>query len=235
MPKILTEKQKYCLRVTHAKLWDCRTRESTMEKSFKELSSCIDQDPRVHSCLAVNHQGKQGNNPHTHFVIDCYMSIPTLRELIKKFVPPKSYSLKKVTDDKIDVYSYLFHECSNIIQAYEVILFRKNISDENIEHYYNHNISVREKWQDGGSKMKLVNDIINRLNDPTEMLNQMWACNQHKLICYHIYMYYKDGWFPSKFQMERYIHTVQRQIHANNNTELDGFKKLYGEYFPLYE
>lgn len=246
MPKVLTEVQRYMLRVTYAPNYKKDVNFKEVQKQFhKELYQIIKGDDCC-DFICCEHNGKS-NNLHAHYVISIKMSQPTLREIIKKYFVPKSYSLKKVINYGDELYSYLFHERD------DCIIVSHNIRTEDLERYRRLNQEIQEERRDGGSKYKLVNDIISqykalindkkqlkKMRDPgslhivgggEETLHLSLHWPRHKILAWLIYKYYDEGWFPSKFQMERYILTIERQLHKNDNTEFEGFEELYKNYF----
>lgn len=220
MPKIITDPNVYMLRISYS---PNMKKDVNLEKLFKDYDSYIEQDEKVQSCLGVEHSGKDGKNLHRHYVIVATVSQPTLREVIKKFFVAKSYSCKKVIKNDDELYSYLFHERDDCIK------FNKGVCQEDIQRFQELNREIQEDKRDGGSKYKLVNEVIKMYNEMDYIKYRCW--NRHKKIAKCIYDYYSEGWFPSKFQMERYIMTIERQMDKNNGTEEEGFEALYQKFF----
>lgn len=220
MPKVITEPNIYMLRITHS---PNMIKDKDPVKSFKDFDTYINEDDKFSLCIGVEHLGKNGRNLHRHYVIHATISQPTLRDIIKQFFVAKSYSCKKVIKNDDEMYSYLFHERDDCIK------FNKGVCDEDIQRFQELNREIQADKRDGGSKFKLVNEVIRMYQNLDKVKFRCWST--HKKIFYCICEFYRDGWVPSKFQMERYILTIERQLAINEGTELEWVERLYLQFF----
>jgi len=100
--------------------------------------------PDYISMIAVKHLGKKQDNPHYHLVIKTQVKDQAFRVRMKKVFDQgkgNAHMGIKHWDGSIDAISYLFHEN----EGDEVIIARKNISDETITKARERNRDVAEK------------------------------------------------------------------------------------------
>lgn len=121
----------YCVRVD--------ARDGYLDK-IAALTIC----PDYIAMVAVKHLGKTGENPHYHLVVKTQVKDQAFRVRMKKVFDMgkgNAHMSIKNWDGSIDAISYLFHENDGD----DVIVCRKNITDETIEKARERNRDVKEK------------------------------------------------------------------------------------------
>jgi len=111
---------------------------------YLDKISALTLCPDYISIVAVKHLGKKKDNPHYHFVIKTQVKDQAFRVRMKKvfdMAKGNAHMSIKNWDGDIDAISYLFHED----EREEIIVLRKNISDETIAKALERNRDVQEK------------------------------------------------------------------------------------------
>lgn len=223
MPKQLAEPKEYCIRVSLGK---------NSREQVDEFCSHLEQDPegRCKRNLCVYHVGKKKNNPHCHMVVTAFMTDPTLRKELKKFVEPGSFSIK-TSDGDIKASTYLFHEC---VRGKHKCLPGDIICKCCIR---NHNVSEKEiaelkelarQFSKCDSKFVMIKEVVNQYEE-FQKENRYWS--RHKCLFILILNYYDKEWVPSKFQMERYVTTAERELaRLERPTLKDWSERIYQWY-----
>lgn len=165
---------------------------------YKQSIIDIFSKDRFKRVLCLPHNGRKGDNPHFHLVIDCDYNQDALRKELKKYFAQgkgNAHMSIKVWDGNSKACSYLFKEETEPI-------LRKGFTDEDLYNFKKQDEFIKETIEKGEPK-KVVALIAQKCKG-----DDKW---KHKDICFMFFDYYrsKGDWMPNKFQLERYVRAVQ--------------------------
>lgn len=184
--------------------------------------------PDYISMIAVKHRGKTGENPHFHMVIKTQVKEQAFRVRMKKVFDMgkgNAHMSIKSWDGSIDAISYLFHEN----ESDEIIVAKKNISDETIAKAKERNRDVKEKVEQAKERASwkleetLYQQIVNKQIIPdSDGWTEPQLARQLVLIALR-----NDKYVPNDYQLKAMVTKLKFRLLNGNVRDEEAFATQY--------
>lgn len=194
-------------------------------EGYSTMFDTVFNEERFSKIIGAHHMGKKRDNPHFHFVCQTDYKSDAIRKYLKKNFDKgrgnKHISIK-AWDGSSRACSYLFHEDTE-----EIIC--RGFSEEEVLNFKNLNSEIKQelKEKSGG---KLIQDCIEHFQT-----KKKFKPNTREIFDFIMdRLREQGGWFPNKFQFERWVMKVQAGWAANSeewrDVKQEWFESWYGSF-----
>lgn len=210
-----------------------------MFEGYEEKLNFFSPGETFESVFGIRHQGKNKNNPHIHFAVECWTTEQTLRARIGKIFDfakgNKNHSVKQWDGD--DTYiQYTFKELKDYNQLSDVLVINSRtggfLAHGDLEKLHQRSRLVAEEIKEN-TPTKICLKIAEQIIESEIRISDFEIFRQ---IC--LYLMTKGKFLPNKFQAERWIIQVKVCIaqikdgrSGGTKSQEDVISNLYENYF----
>lgn len=184
--------------------------------------------PDYISMIAVRHLGKNRDNPHYHIVIKTAVKQQAFRVRMKKVFDMgkgNAHMSIKEWDGALEAISYLFHEN----ESDDVIVARKNISDETIEKARERNRDVQTKIEKAKERAswRLEEALYQQImNDPT--IRKEYVYHEQRIAEELVLLALRnDKYVPNDYQLKAMVTKIRFKLLNGNVRSEEEFARQY--------
>lgn len=183
--------------------------------------------PDYTSMIAVKHLGKSKENPHYHLVVKTQVKDQAFRVRMKKVFDMgkgNQHMSIKPWDGSIDAISYLFHEDDTD----DVIVCRKNITDETIAKAKERNRDVKTKIEAAKERAswKLEETLYQHIMSTTPTRTNVWG--EHDLAKELVLLALRnDKYVPNDYQLKAMVTKLKFRLLKGNVRDEEEFATNY--------
>lgn len=189
---------------------------------YTKFVDVFDTDRFTH-ILYVHHTGKQGDNPHYHFVIRTDYRTDALRKYLKghfDLAKGNRHLSLKAWDGDVRACSYLYHEGTKVVSM-------KGFTDDELVLFKEKNDEVQKEIK-RKSPIKIIADCVAHFKENKRLPSHsdifMFIMNRLRV---------QGDFLPNKFQMDRWILRIQADLMDDGQFKsymIELYENWYGNF-----